>query len=380
MEKIVFNCETITPMFLAGADGKTPELRPPSIKAAMRFWWRALHPDWEKNKSLRDKEEEFFGGTNIQNHKSSFTIRCSISSDQQQSSLKDKIWDSNRNSVKNEFEGLGYLLYSTFMQRDANRPYFEKLSFNVDIISNDSMKLVEAANLFWFMSIFGAFGCRARRGAGNFTIAKINGDKKLIGGLSILEYKNQVDLKTFLEQTIQKFGSGLKNQNPSYTNFSNIRVFILPPQNDAYTCLEILGRNYKKFRSRRQPDYSGVKNYLTGKGSPTTIEKAVMGLPISYRYRSLNGKSASIDGSDDKRQRSASPIFFKVIRTQFQEKLVFFPLVLIAFRDLLPNGDKILLKEPGRNPDVSPAFVGVPSAGLLYTYINDLPSFVEVKI
>ncbi|WP_345894648.1 type III-B CRISPR module RAMP protein Cmr1 [Phaeodactylibacter xiamenensis] len=43
MESITFHCKVITPMFLAGADGQTPELRAPSIKGAMRFWWRALN-------------------------------------------------------------------------------------------------------------------------------------------------------------------------------------------------------------------------------------------------------------------------------------------------------------------------------------------------
>ncbi len=41
MKSIKFTLETITPLFLAGADGQTPELRPPSIKGMMRFWWRA---------------------------------------------------------------------------------------------------------------------------------------------------------------------------------------------------------------------------------------------------------------------------------------------------------------------------------------------------
>jgi len=38
MKQITFECETVTPMFLAGADGKTPELRAPSIKEALRFY------------------------------------------------------------------------------------------------------------------------------------------------------------------------------------------------------------------------------------------------------------------------------------------------------------------------------------------------------
>ncbi|SHO81241.1 CRISPR-associated RAMP Cmr1 [hydrothermal vent metagenome] len=45
MEKIVFECETITPIFMYGADATIPELRPASIKGVMRFWWRAIHGD-----------------------------------------------------------------------------------------------------------------------------------------------------------------------------------------------------------------------------------------------------------------------------------------------------------------------------------------------
>ena len=64
MEKIVFECETITPMFMYGADGTTPELRPASIKGVMRFWWRAIHGE--------NSEYENFGTTE---KKSSFSIK-----------------------------------------------------------------------------------------------------------------------------------------------------------------------------------------------------------------------------------------------------------------------------------------------------------------
>lgn len=35
MNTITFKCETVTPMFMAGADGKEPELRAPSIKGVL---------------------------------------------------------------------------------------------------------------------------------------------------------------------------------------------------------------------------------------------------------------------------------------------------------------------------------------------------------
>jgi len=61
-------------MFLAGADGKTPELRPPSIKGAMRFWWRAMHGNMEAKK-LREEEAKIFGGGGDNARRSAFSIR-----------------------------------------------------------------------------------------------------------------------------------------------------------------------------------------------------------------------------------------------------------------------------------------------------------------
>ena len=73
MEKIIFECESITPMFMYGADGKTPELRPASIKGVMRFWWRAIHGDLPLDK-LKKQEDEIFGSTD---KRSSFSIKIS---------------------------------------------------------------------------------------------------------------------------------------------------------------------------------------------------------------------------------------------------------------------------------------------------------------
>lgn len=43
MQIIEASFEIVTPMFIGGADpSDSPELRPPSIKGALRFWWRAL--------------------------------------------------------------------------------------------------------------------------------------------------------------------------------------------------------------------------------------------------------------------------------------------------------------------------------------------------
>ncbi|WP_143108945.1 type III-B CRISPR module RAMP protein Cmr1, partial [Bathymodiolus thermophilus thioautotrophic gill symbiont] len=46
MKTIVATYRIITPMFISGAKVTEAELRIPSIKGAIRFWWRALN--WQK--------------------------------------------------------------------------------------------------------------------------------------------------------------------------------------------------------------------------------------------------------------------------------------------------------------------------------------------
>lgn len=74
MHKISFDLETITPLFMAGADGKTPELRPPSFKGMMRFWWRAMRAEDDIEKLSKD-EAAIFGGTKVGEGKSKVSIK-----------------------------------------------------------------------------------------------------------------------------------------------------------------------------------------------------------------------------------------------------------------------------------------------------------------
>jgi CRISPR-associated protein Cmr1 len=64
-QKLEVTLETVTPLFLAGADGKTPELRPASFRGAMRFWLRALLGGalGDDVEAVRREESRVFGST-----------------------------------------------------------------------------------------------------------------------------------------------------------------------------------------------------------------------------------------------------------------------------------------------------------------------------
>src|SRR5438876_480025 len=68
MQEVTFEVETITPLFLAGADQTKAELRAPSFRGEMRYWLRALvgglvGTDQEGLTKVRDAETLVFGAT-----------------------------------------------------------------------------------------------------------------------------------------------------------------------------------------------------------------------------------------------------------------------------------------------------------------------------
>ena len=65
MHKLQADFKIVTPIFMSGANQDDVELRPPSIKGVLRFWWRALAYSKFDNKmeDLHKEEEKLFGST-----------------------------------------------------------------------------------------------------------------------------------------------------------------------------------------------------------------------------------------------------------------------------------------------------------------------------
>ena len=159
MKTITFHCETITPMFLAGADGQKPELRPPSIKGALRFWWRAMNGHLSLV-DLKKKESEIFGGGGENASRSNIIIEV--------------LNQPKKNDIKTA--------YPLPHKKPGDKGYFPKKSiqagfeFKIKISflkESKNFDLGKAKNLFIIFSILGGLGNRSRRGFGSFRINKI---------------------------------------------------------------------------------------------------------------------------------------------------------------------------------------------------------------
>jgi CRISPR-associated protein Cmr1 len=143
---ITFECEVITPMFLAGADGITPELRPPSIKGALRFWWRALNGHLPLEE-LKKMEGEIFGSTEKQSKfKMSFIKKDFLTTTEKPLPHKERSFTKEAIRTKEVFQ----------------------LTFRCQ---NEAIATI-IKNLFPLCCVLGGFGGRARRGFGSVKITK----------------------------------------------------------------------------------------------------------------------------------------------------------------------------------------------------------------
>jgi CRISPR-associated protein Cmr1 len=136
-------------MFLSGADGQTPELRPPSIKGALRFWWRAMNGHLDI-KTLRKKEAELFGD---KNRRSPFNITVE--------------YDIKSTDIIKETP----IPYKLFFKMLAFCP---ELKFSVILKSASKNILENVSYVFILFSYLGGLGKHARRGFGSFKVLSVS--------------------------------------------------------------------------------------------------------------------------------------------------------------------------------------------------------------
>ncbi len=174
MKSITFECETITPMFLAGADGATPELRPPSIKGIMRFWWRAFNGHLSLDKLMK-LEGEIFGAADKNIGKSKFSIQVS----------------NNRLAI-DEY----YVIPHKKTFRAKGFSPCQKISIGLSCYDNIS----EYSDILKISLLLGGLGKRSRRGFGSIRILKVDTEQynvdfkiqdvlKVINNISADKYK-----------------------------------------------------------------------------------------------------------------------------------------------------------------------------------------------
>ena len=177
MQEVTFNVETITPLFLAGADQGTAELRAPSFRGAMRYWFRALvggmvGTDAQGLKEVIEKESDVFGATD-----QGSSVRVKVS---EASRGPEPFTERTNIQVRGEWKatGKGYLLWSMKLKKPSRYYFIPRTQFDVHISTNgtDIARHKQSVAAFWLLTSLGGIGSRSRRCAGSLAVKDVHGE------------------------------------------------------------------------------------------------------------------------------------------------------------------------------------------------------------
>lgn len=368
-------------MFLGGADNEnTAELRPTSIKGALRFWFRAInYGKYQDYKKVKEVEDELFGSTTSQ---SSFFLK-----------LDTKYIRSETEQKRKELLpfGISYLGYGLDYEKvDKNERGQKKKvrllrnylipgkNFTMELLIKpkyqDQLNVEDLIKPIKALGLFGGLGSRSRRGFGSVTLDSIFVDDKKCWVAP--------NSKEELRDAFKGFYSSLELNNtiPEYTAFScDSRTIILDEFDNYNDALENVGRAMMDFRRECNEDTHIVLDYLHGCNVDKHPDRVVFGLPHNY-FISGKGKVDinSIIGSE--RTRRSSPLFIKIIYIKGNNSFKYIPVLTVFPSEFLPKGSKISLKGERRGRvKVDPKILDPKASyNLINNFMDTFPNRLEV--
>ncbi len=295
MQTIEAQFEIVTPMFISGANNEA-DLRPPSIKGALRFWWRALHwgqclQDCQQDtgkalKRLHELEAELFGAA-VKDDKYGQGI-FSVKLKHIQNKGIESSWPVHG------LQNAGYIAYGIDATKGDKRkgvpkkPHRKGLNpttFDLTLIlkkhiTSSQKQQLEKTLLVW--GLLGGLGARSRRGFGSVAIRKL--DNRRFDFKEDSAYFNAI--KTLLDSIV------LAPEMPVFTAFNQAMKIssLLRAAKKYCDLMDILGNEYKRLRTLDEV-------------SGTVLDRLACGLP-------LTGKHAK--GKQYTESRRSSPVMLHV--------------------------------------------------------------------
>lgn len=326
--------EVTTPLFMAGAEQKVAEVRAASLKGLLRFWYRAINPAFQK------QEHRLFGGAGDDQGQSKILLRVDSKTPKKRPTFKEFNPDQfSTGQGRNTRNGLIYLGYPFQMGANGSRGSippghtFTLRCFLPKATEEDCKGLLAA---LWLLGHFGAGGSRARRGFGGLTLAQWEGDTSAPGGGG--DWKELLDalplaasasaregaeaaLNTGLHTLKAWFGEAWQADHTHPHLGPAFRFKLLDKGGVEKTQwakgLAAMGSTMQDFRLRRAPDYQAVKDLVgQGRGLTTTPSRASFGLPLTFRFSSVQGKPATFvpGGSNGKeKERHGSLLLLRLL-------------------------------------------------------------------
>lgn len=249
-ERLDFECEVITPMFISGADTNTVELRSASIKGALRFWWRALYGrEFSSIKKMKEAEGKLFGDTEQKSKIRLYTDTSNSFIISSNNLTNGKTFQVHGKPLSIfDYLAFGICEYDRNVHKNVyrrnhvtpNSKFTLHLEFLNSIDSNNELNKILAA--LSCLNSFGGLGAKSRNG---------------FGCISIKPLSNNISLPP-----ITNFSGERKN----FTALNeNCKIFTFQPQNRWEDALSDIGLAYRTARLSIEPKHNYQKRPLLAK-------------------------------------------------------------------------------------------------------------------
>ncbi|MEW5980209.1 MAG: type III-B CRISPR module RAMP protein Cmr1 [Acidobacteriota bacterium] len=336
-----------TPMFLGGAEPQQAELRLPSLKGALRFWWRAsVWPSIAARggsvKDLHRLEAELFGSSDERVGQSKVSLRLRMDSDMPAAHRVGTQLKDGNSVVGQGVRYLGYGVMEAFASTKKNTPagqltrecLSQPFSFRVGLVVRGALDETQREQILLalkFLGLLGSLGSKARKGYGSLTLSRL-----IVAGKEVWSPPSSVEeLRTALNALFKQALHGRASRNgaaatgghPPFTALSNhTKVLIVPPRETSTSplrLLDYLGREMIRYRSwgrngrilgkeneqsekQFEGDHDLMKKPVAARSSHP--ERIAFGLPHNYG-REENKK---VTPADQDLKRRASPLWLHI--------------------------------------------------------------------
>jgi CRISPR-associated protein Cmr1 len=370
VKPITCTVEVVTPMFLAGADNRAQReerreivqemvpskdiahegLRATSVKAALRFWWRAGVDPTVGVTELARREAALFGsiaGSDNDIDGQGLTVRTQTLPG----------WDAEPpgDIGSQNFRELSYLAYGCADLNKALRPAIKSGSKAIiDLLPRQAVHQTDIQSALERWLLFGNMGAKSRRGWGALSDGRWN-------------------TYSALESAIKKYLLPATSILPDWSSMHGASVMIkdIGPGSWAFALNE-LGRTFHQFRKDLGSDIigfspkklaqdpgkdhdriynwlndNGMKDPRVGDKTDTLPDRAGFGLPYPLQFSSMGNAKVSLEPAFEKKGgRRASPVIFRVHRCNDR----WYGLVTILAGRFLPENTKVRVTTRAR-PD-----------------------------
>ena len=256
MQPISATYRVTTPMFLGGAEQQA-ELRLPSFKGVLRFWWRALA--WDRVKDaprLRDQEAGLFGSSDERVGQSKVLMRLDRAATTQTILSPPEQLKDGTQVVGSGARYLGYGVLEAFASKPRNtkegqliRPcLIAPFQFTVSLSLKPALNPLERLQIeqaLKILGIIGSLGSKSRKGYGSLTLLslKVDGKETWIPPNNAEQVANAIRAILKPSQIRTSKTGELSQDLPEWTALSPLsRIIVLPAANQDRAPLALLDR------------------------------------------------------------------------------------------------------------------------------------------